>query len=97
MKKKPDFIIIGASRSGTSSLFRSLIQHPDLAGPKSYGNAKELHYFDNKYERGMSWYLNMVNMLTEQILENMIRLFRVPFLPIIMQTTMYTRSTKTST
>lgn len=55
MSRLPDFIIIGASRSGTSSLFRSLLQHPDLSGPPS-GNKKEVHFFDKKYDRGLQWY-----------------------------------------
>ena len=37
----PDFLIIGAARSGTTSLFYYLSQHPDLFLP----NEKELNYF----------------------------------------------------
>jgi hypothetical protein len=39
--KKPDFLIIGAMRCGTSALTRMLRQHPDVHMP-----GKELHYFD---------------------------------------------------
>ena len=45
----PDFLIIGASKSGTTSLYEYLVQHPCVHPPRS----KELHYFDNK-ETG--WY-----------------------------------------
>ena len=38
----PDTIIIGAQKSGTSSLYSYMKQHPDLVA--SYG--KEVHYFD---------------------------------------------------
>jgi hypothetical protein len=39
---KPDFIIIGAQRAGTTSLFQYLNHHPDLAGPR----LKEKLYVD---------------------------------------------------
>lgn len=38
----PDFMIIGAQKSGTTTLHNVLSQHPDLTGSK----IKELHYFD---------------------------------------------------
>ncbi len=40
----PDFFILGAMKSGTTSLFRYLIQHPLIAPPAH----KELHYYDHK-------------------------------------------------
>ncbi len=48
----PDFIIIGAQRCGTTSLFRYLEQHPDVA-PAAI---KEIHYFDLSHHLGPSWY-----------------------------------------
>jgi hypothetical protein len=48
----PDFLIIGAMRSGTTSLFSYLLQHPHISG--SY--EKETHYFDWNYWRGEGWY-----------------------------------------
>ncbi len=48
----PDFIIIGAQRCGTSSLYSYLIQHPQIAP----ANRKELHYFDLNYRAGDDWY-----------------------------------------
>jgi hypothetical protein len=39
----PDFLVIGAQRSGTTWLHHVLKQHPDLWLPR----IKELHYFDN--------------------------------------------------
>ncbi len=56
---KPDFLIIGASRSGTSSLHRSLEEHPELSGPNVGGNKKEVHFFDRKFERGAEWYFDL--------------------------------------
>ena len=40
----PDFLLIGAMKSGTTSLFNYICQHPAVLRPKS----KELHYYDNR-------------------------------------------------
>ena len=48
----PDFIIIGGQRCGTSSLYKYLAAHPQIA-PAS---RKEVHYFDLNYQRGLRWY-----------------------------------------
>jgi hypothetical protein len=50
---KPTFIIIGAQKSGTTSLFHYLTQHPDILKPIVRG---ELHYFDLHFVRGPNWY-----------------------------------------
>lgn len=52
IKKKPDFIIIGVQKGGTSSLFYYLNQHPQLNGSKR----KETHFFSKYYYKGFSWY-----------------------------------------
>jgi hypothetical protein len=48
----PSVLIIGAQRSGTTSLFNYLVQHPDVLPPLG----KEVHYFDLHYSRGLQWY-----------------------------------------
>lgn len=48
----PHFIIIGAQRSGTSSLFHMLKRHPQIKKPI----VNEIHFFDNHYQRGTWWY-----------------------------------------
>jgi cytochrome P450 len=48
----PNAIIIGAMKSGTTSLFDYLIQHPHVCGSRT----KELHFFDNQYAKGERWY-----------------------------------------
>lgn len=48
----PDFIIIGAQRCGTTSLYKYLSQHPDVH--PSF--PKEIHYFSNHYQQGINWY-----------------------------------------
>jgi len=48
----PDFIIIGAMKSGTTSLHDYLIQHPNITA----GKRKEAHFFSVNYYRGLRWY-----------------------------------------
>lgn len=48
----PDFIIFGVSRSGTTSLYQYLSQHPNIE-PCAI---KEPHFFDQYYHRGTNWY-----------------------------------------
>ncbi len=50
----PDFLIVGAQRCGTTSLFRALIAHPDVTPPLFH---KGVHYFDVNYNRGQNWYI----------------------------------------
>lgn len=49
---RPDFIIGGAARSGTTSLFRWLAAHPAVSMPEH----KEVRFFDCHYEEGVEWY-----------------------------------------
>ncbi len=52
LRTLPSFMIIGAGKSGTTSLFNYLIQHPKIE-PGVY---KEIHYFDYNYGAGFQWY-----------------------------------------
>ncbi|HBE53503.1 MAG TPA: sulfotransferase, partial [Cyanobacteria bacterium UBA11369] len=47
-----DFIIIGAQKSGTTSLYNYLIQHPQVVPART----KEVHYFDLNFDKGIEWY-----------------------------------------
>ena len=49
----PDVLIIGGQRCGTTSLFKTLREHPAVLPPVLH---KGVHYFDTGYPRGMSWY-----------------------------------------
>lgn len=51
----PDFIIIGAQKAGTTSLFTYLSAHPQVRP----AIRKEVHYFDTNYGRGDLWYRAM--------------------------------------
>lgn len=48
----PDFIIIGAQRCGTTSLYNYLVRHPNVMSAFS----KEVHFFDRYFRRGIVWY-----------------------------------------
>lgn len=48
----PDFIIIGAQKSGTTSLYEYLIKHPYIYS----ASVKEVGYFDRYYSNGIKWY-----------------------------------------
>ena len=52
--KFPDFLIIGAMKCGTTSLYHYLSHHPDIFMPKE----KELDYFveDIRFSKGKEWY-----------------------------------------
>jgi len=52
MGKLPNFLIIGAQRSGTTALASYLRSHPDVFMPPK----KEIHFFDVNFERGTEWY-----------------------------------------
>ena len=49
----PDVLIVGGQRCGTTSLFKTLRQHPAVLPPVLH---KGVHYFDTGYPRGMGWY-----------------------------------------
>lgn len=48
----PDFVIIGAGKSGTTSLFEYVMEHPLVRRPAT----KEVRYFSNRHDRGLGWY-----------------------------------------
>lgn len=52
-RMSPGFLIVGAQRSGTTSLFKTLVQHPLVARPFL---RKGVHYFDKRYDLGLAWY-----------------------------------------
>lgn len=48
----PNFLIIGAMRSGTTSLSQALGAHPQAF----MFPGKEIHFFDRHFDRGVEWY-----------------------------------------
>jgi hypothetical protein len=49
----PGFLIIGGQRCGTTSMYRTLAQHPAVLKAVLH---KGVHYFDTSYGEGMGWY-----------------------------------------
>jgi hypothetical protein len=48
----PDFLVVGAQRAGTTSLYQYLVAHPQVGAPYR----KEVHFFDLHFARGVGWY-----------------------------------------
>ncbi len=50
----PDFVIVGAQKGGTTSLYHLLTQHPHV----ERAPVKEVHFFDRpeRFEKGIEWY-----------------------------------------
>lgn len=48
----PDFLVIGAQKSGSTTLYDYLVQHPDIRSALT----KEVHFFDSNHHRGENWY-----------------------------------------
>lgn len=51
-RELPDFIIIGAAKSGTTSLYYYFNKHPSII--ESF--KKEIGFFDDNFNLGLSWY-----------------------------------------
>jgi len=49
----PDLLIVGTQRGGTTTLFKVLLDHPQVGGA---GLHKEVHYFDLNADRDERWY-----------------------------------------
>ena len=60
----PDYLIIGAAKSGTSSLYEHLIQHHDIEPAVG----KEINFFDMNYNKGANWYRTYFPLSFQKIL-----------------------------
>ena len=49
---RPNLLVLGTFRAGTTWLFHALKQHPDVFLP----DEKELMFFTHHYEKGIKWY-----------------------------------------
>jgi hypothetical protein len=56
----PDFVVIGAAKSGTTSLYDGLSDHPFVVPCVTrdayFSNTKEIRFFDYDFYRGTDWY-----------------------------------------
>ena len=57
LRRGPDFVVIGAKRGGTTSLYNYLLEHPAVQ-PLFPGrqHIKGVHYFDSEFGHGQRWY-----------------------------------------
>ncbi len=49
----PTFVIVGAQRAGTTSLYKYLAEHPDVGRVRL---GKGVHYFDTNADESLDWY-----------------------------------------
>jgi hypothetical protein len=52
LRSMPSFVIVGAQKCGTSSLYSYLLEHPSIYPAYK----KEVHFFDVHFSRGIKWY-----------------------------------------
>lgn len=50
--RAPDFVILGAQKAGTTSLYELLTRHPQVVPARR----KEVHFLDRHWKRGIGWY-----------------------------------------
>jgi len=48
-----NFVAVGPQRTGTTWLYKTLANHPQLCFPKG---VKETMFFDQRYNKGLNWY-----------------------------------------
>ncbi len=60
-RSMPAFIIVGAQKGGTTSLFYYIAQHPEFRVPTE----PEIHYFDLWYSNGVSWYRSQFPLMSD--------------------------------
>lgn len=61
--RKPDFVGIGAPRTGTTWLFEMLKSHPEIQIPSK----KALNFFNEHFDRGESWYFEQFDSFKEKV------------------------------
>lgn len=49
----PTFIVIGPGKTGTTWLYKCLLEHPEIGLAKG---TKETLFFNHNYEKGLAWY-----------------------------------------
>jgi|SaaInlStandDraft_2_1057019.scaffolds.fasta_scaffold35750_1 hypothetical protein len=54
LRLKPDFLILGYPKCGTTSLYDYLVQHPNVGSTYR----KEINFFNLSFSKGMRWYKN---------------------------------------
>ena len=60
-KHKPDFIVLGQGKAGTSLMYRVLSKNPAIG----VSHPKELHFFSSRYSKGLDWYWSHFDQVPE--------------------------------
>jgi O-antigen/teichoic acid export membrane protein len=53
LRATPDFVVLGVKRAGTTTLYRYLVQHPQVRPLRMF---KGTHYFDVRHDKPWWWY-----------------------------------------
>lgn len=69
LRSRPDFIIIGARKCGTTSLYSYLVEHPLILPALK----KEVFYFSDYYHKGESWYRSHFPTIVERWIVEKVR------------------------
>lgn len=59
--RRPNFFVVGGMKCGSTSIYSYLCQHPQIIPALK----KEIHFFNNYYDRGLNWYTSHFFPLTE--------------------------------
>ena len=63
MNNFPDFLGIGAQKSGTTWLWANMLMHPNIYLPPN----KEIHFFDLHFEEGLDWYSSLFHNVDQKV------------------------------
>jgi hypothetical protein len=61
-QRYPNFLYVGAGKSGSTWIFEILREHPDVFVPVS----KDIMFFDKYYHLGMGWYLDQFSGISNE-------------------------------
>lgn len=64
LRLRPDFVVIGAKKCGTTALYDYMTQHPAIAPALK----KEIYYFNAYHGRGQYWYRSFFPTIFERML-----------------------------
>ena len=76
LRALPNFIVIGAVRCGTTSLYQNICEHPCVLGAKQ----DEIGFFDSNYHLGVDWYKSITKIKSKKRLCDNRRRYAILFL-----------------
>lgn len=88
-----EFIIIGAQRSGTTSLSLNLAKHPEIYINNNKDPAiSEVHFYDLNWKKGIQWYKKQFNYKYKLVGEKTPSLINLPYtFPLIQSVNPYVK------